>query len=211
MQLFLLDTHTISPETVSKMAATLPPFRAERAARCRRPEGYVQTVAGFCLVRYAIRQLDPHANTEIWEFTESGKPRLAAEKPFFSLSHTTHCIAVAVSAKEEVGVDIEEIKPRSRGFAARYYAKAEQRTVLTAADPESEIIRLWSAKEAEVKRTGTGLAGVDLSDIPLNGVKSSRIEVAGIPHWLSVSPAAFFPPVTWVRAEQLLTDCGFEE
>ena len=109
MTVYLLNLHTLCENDVEALFLTLPAFRAQSAKRYRRREAYVQSVAGFCLVRYAL-QLDPTIDTDAWTFAENGKPYLCSGTPFFNLSHTAHCVAVAVSATEEVGIDIEEIK-----------------------------------------------------------------------------------------------------
>lgn len=186
------------------MFRTLPPFRQESAKRYRRRESYVQSVAGFCLVRYALKQLDPTVDTDAWLFAESGKPHLAVGKPFFNLSHTAHCVAAAVSQDCEIGVDIEEIKPRSGGFAQRICSPTELELVLASCDPTSETIRLWSAKEAEAKRSGKGIAR-GIREIPLESVQSTRFTVDGVPHWLSVSPTRATSTIIWVNKDELLS------
>ena len=202
MRVFLLNTHTVTGDMLQKWAATLPPFRKAAAARCRRPLHYLQTVAGFCLVRYAVRQIAPDADTEQWHTGENGKPCLPAGTPHFSLSHTDHIIAVGVSDEVEIGVDIEEIKPRSKGFAARYCSVAECSRIVASHDPHSELIRIWSAKEAEAKRIGTGLTG-DIRRIPSENSHSIPVECNGAAHWLSLSPRPLSHPVVWVNAAEL--------
>lgn len=205
MRVFLFDPVTLSAEALQQLWDTLPPERAAAAARCRRSEGQLQTVVGFCLVRYALRQLSPGVNTDTWELAPGGKPHLAAGKPFFNLTHTTCCIAVAVSEQEEVGIDVEEIKPHHKGLAERFCSKSECTAIAAASDPASEMIRYWSAKEAEVKRLGVGI-GQGLTGLTLDRVVSQPITSGGIRHWLSVAPAITFPPVEWVSEEQLLAD-----
>ena len=204
MTVYLLNLHTLCENDVEALSQTLPPFRAESARRYRRHEAYVQAVAGFCLVRYVLKQLDPHIDTDAWTFAESGKPYLRDGTPFFNLSHTAHCVAVAVSANEEIGIDIEGIKPRSRSFAERICSAAELTLIEAAADPASEMIRLWSAKEAEAKRSGKGI-GKGMRDIPLGSVQSVSFTVNDAPHWLSVSPTKEAPQIVWVDKKELLS------
>lgn len=204
MTVYLFNLHTLCEHDVDAMFCTLPPFRAKDAARYRHREGYVQSVAGFCLVRYALKQLDPQIDTDAWLFAENGKPYLAAKKPFFNLSHTAHCVAAVVSQDCEVGVDIEEIKPRSAGFAQRICSPTELELVSASCDPTSETIRLWSAKEAEAKRSGKGIVK-GIREIPLESVQSTHFTVDGAPHWLSVSPTRAAPTIIWVNKNELLS------
>ena len=203
MTVYLLNLHTLCENDVEALSQTLPPFRAESAKRYRRREAYVQAVAGFCLVRYALKQLDPSINTDDWVFSKSGKPYLREGTPFFNLSHTAHCAAVAVSKNEEIGIDIEEIKPRSRPFAKKICSAAELALIEAAADPTSELIRLWSVKEARAKQNGKGI-GTGMRALSASAAQSLPLSVDGIPHWLSVAPAETIPCVTWVNKDDLL-------
>lgn len=204
MTVYLLNLHTLCENDVKTLFHTLPAFRAESAKRYRRREAYVQSVAGFCLVRYALKQLDPTVDTDAWTFAENGKPYLRTGTPFFNLSHTAHCVAVAVSVDQDIGIDIEEIKPCSRAFAKKICSAEELQLIETATDPTSELIRLWSAKEAEAKRSGVGI-GRGIREISLETVQSVRFSLDGIPHWLSVSPTEEALSLVWIDKKNLLS------
>ena len=205
MRIFLMETSAVTKEAVEQLAQTLPPWRRAIANRCRQEAAYRQSVLAFCLARFGIRQEDAHANTEDWTHRENGKPYLQAGDPFFNLSHTAHGIAVAVSGQEEVGIDIEEIRPHHPRLVSRICNAAEQAIVTHAPDPVSELVRLWSAKEAVVKQSGIGMGKADLPHIPTNGVQNIHLCFGGIPHWLSVFPASSAPRTEWVSAEMLFT------
>ncbi|HEY6729935.1 MAG TPA: hypothetical protein VI039_02805 [Solirubrobacterales bacterium] len=70
---------------------------------------------------------------------EHGKPRLAGNEPplKFNLSHSGDLALVAVSGANEMGVDVERLRPKRE---ADYYWR-------------------WACHEAEVKCRGTGLLG----------------------------------------------------
>lgn len=76
---------------------------------------------------------------------------------YWSLSHKPKCVAAVVS-KEKIGIDIEEIKPRSESIFS-----------LVASDEEWELgqdrawdtfFRYWTAKEATLKAVGIGIGGL---------------------------------------------------
>ena len=204
MTVYVLELGALCEKDVDALFDTLPPFRKEDAMRYRHREGFTQSVAGFCLVRYALKQLDQKADTDAWSIAENGKPYLATGAPFFNLSHTAHCVAVAVSKQGEIGIDVEQIKAHSIGFTERFYSKQEQSTIQASTDPASEAIRLWSAKEAEAKRSGKGVAR-DTREIPLETVQSVPVTVGGVPHWLSVSPTKEAPQIVWVDKKELFS------
>jgi len=76
---------------------------------------------------------------------------------YWSLAHKSKCVTAVVS-KEKIGIDIEEIKPRSESIFS-----------LVASDEEWELgkdkswdtfFRYWTAKEATLKAIGIGIGGL---------------------------------------------------
>jgi 4'-phosphopantetheinyl transferase len=95
---------------------------------------------------------------------EKGRPfLLSAEPPDFNLSDTAGGTLVALCRRGRVGVDLERTdrEPAVLRLAERYFAAAE--TAALAAMPadaaRSAFLRLWTAKEASCKATGTGIFG----------------------------------------------------
>ena len=195
MHIFVTDLQ-IDLNTARILCDALPPEHAHRASN-------LAATVGYHLVRYAVGQINPFADTTHWELGENGKPRLADGAPCFNLSHSRYGVAVAVSAAHEVGIDLEEIRPHHQRLSKRYCTKAEQALIDDSKDPTSELIRIWTAKEAAAKRLGTGI-DKDFRNIPTNGVQNVRITLGDTPHWLSVSPADEMPQITWITAEELL-------
>lgn len=91
-----------------------------------------------------------------------GYPRL-----HLSISHSFGRAFCAVS-DDMVGADIERITPRIPGFAQDYFTEDECRAVDEAADPDTLITAIWSAKEAGLKALGKGLT-VDTRDLVCKG------------------------------------------
>ena len=78
---------------------------------------------------------------------------------YWSLSHKPKCVTAVVS-KEKIGIDIEELKPRSQSIFS-----------LVASDEEWELgkdnswntfFRYWTAKEATLKAVGIGIGGLKI-------------------------------------------------
>jgi len=87
----------------------------------------------------------------------SGEPTLA-----FNLSHTRGCVACAIAAGGEVGIDVESADRAldGRKIAARYFSTAECDWLDACAARERAIrfIELWTLKEAYIKAIGRGLS-----------------------------------------------------
>lgn len=99
----------------------------------------------------------------------NGKPQIKNhEGLFFNISHSESKIAVVVS-DEEIGIDIEVIRPYSLRLAKKICNEKELLYILGHHPDESEFIKnagkdilhrffeVWTAKEAYFKCIGTGL------------------------------------------------------
>jgi 4'-phosphopantetheinyl transferase len=93
-----------------------------------------------------------------------GRPfLLGTDMPDFNLSDTVGGSVVAVARRSRIGIDLERLDrvPSHRRLARRYFSARECLT-LDALDDESAraaFLRLWTAKEASCKSTGTGIYG----------------------------------------------------
>jgi phosphopantetheine--protein transferase-like protein len=96
----------------------------------------------------------------------SGRPYLEGATLDFSISHTDSLAVCAVdfganAVQARLGVDVERID-RSRDeasmlrIARRWFSEGEIK-LLEKAPTEETFLRIWTAKEAIVKRTGEGL------------------------------------------------------
>ncbi|WP_157251709.1 4'-phosphopantetheinyl transferase family protein [Nonomuraea typhae] len=111
----------------------------------------------------------------------------------FNLSHSGQWALIAVAPEgQRVGVDVERVSAET-GFmelAARMYQPEEAERVRTAGAPE--FFRLWTAKEAFVKATGVGLAGLRDTEVTQQGsaaLVGSRSRAERWPvRWLDVAP-----------------------
>lgn len=105
--------------------------------------------------------------------TASGKPYAEGGQFDFSPTHTQGLVALAIGDCGPIGLDAEA--PRGRDIsrlaraADRWFTPAENRRVRNTIQnrpqkAEEVFLRVWTAKEALVKRTGAGLAGMRRAD-----------------------------------------------
>ena len=91
-------------------------------------------------------------------YNESGKPYLKDKNLYFSLSHSNGIIALTVS-KEEIGLDIELIKPVKDALAKRIMT-TEEYNIYNTLDKNKKIkyfYEVWTSKEAYVKKIGSSI------------------------------------------------------
>jgi len=145
-------------ENFSKYEKCLPSVSPERREKASRMKGSAKTIAvlsEYLLKRELIALLGRDRDIEI-KRTASGKPYIEGGEIFFSVSHSKNFIALAI-AKTPVGVDIEAVKPVNLRVAERFFAPGEREAVFSAESPNEEFLKIWTAKEAYVKLTGTGI------------------------------------------------------
>jgi 4'-phosphopantetheinyl transferase len=126
-----------------------------------------------------------------------GKPRLDPDSRLrFNVAHSGGMALIAVAREMEVGVDLEEIRPRKdlAGVARRVFTQAERDAI----DSEDAFYRHWTAKEAFVKATGRGISSLRSFEVVLQAPEGARlIHVGGDPDEASrwtLAPLDTVPP-----------------
>jgi 4'-phosphopantetheinyl transferase len=102
-----------------------------------------------------------------WQFAAAahGRPEIVPRPGVpplrFSLAHTEGLVAVAVTLRSDVGIDVEprSRRARVRDIAQRFFSPVEA-AALEALPPDRQaaaFLDYWTLKEAYVKATGLGL------------------------------------------------------
>jgi 4'-phosphopantetheinyl transferase len=165
-----LPTHSaevLAPEERMRADASTDPREAQRRAaasvllRC-----VVASLMGQRPQHVTVSRRCPHCPAP------HGRPELPGSPLRVSVSHAGDRVAVAVSTRGAVGIDVERPRARalSRALVRRALTAAEQEYILGASRDRrrSEFLRAWTAKEAILKATGQGLhGGLDQLDLDL--------------------------------------------
>ena len=145
--------------------------------------------AGVLLVRgllsYGIKEKDA-----IISCGENGKPYLAGvrcgqsiqevDNVCFNLSHSGE-YAAAVFGADEVGVDIEHIRPNWRRIADHYFTEEECKRINSLPDAglqEDMFLQLWTMKESAMKASGEGMR-IPLASIEAKGRDRVKVSFNG--------------------------------
>jgi 4'-phosphopantetheinyl transferase len=152
--------------------ASLDPDEQARAARFVRARDRRR----FARCRAALREIlgallgEPPASLR-FRAVARGKPELdLADLPDgqpllrFNVSHSSDLAAIAVCRRNELGIDLEHIRPVSEAerIVASFFSDAEQAEFATIPIEARSIafIRGWTRKEAILKGLGVGIAGL---------------------------------------------------
>ena len=92
------------------------------------------------------------------EVDENGKGRIDnRDNLFFNISHSKDYVVLALS-DEEVGIDIQEIKPLKANVPKRFFTDTDNEYIDRSEDGRIErFTQIWSAKESFAKLTGNGI------------------------------------------------------
>ncbi|MES2744216.1 MAG: 4'-phosphopantetheinyl transferase superfamily protein [Bdellovibrionota bacterium] len=146
-------------------------------------------ICGRVAAKDAVRQYlwtnghkGPIYPAEIWiENDANGKPYISELPGDFMLnvtiSHKPGMGVASVSPMPGIGIDIEKIETRERGFATTVFTPSEM-DMIPSENSSEWITRFWGAKEAFAKSTGLGLQG-DPRQFPIESVSPSGIQVKG--------------------------------
>ena len=154
----------------------------QRAGRLRLPRHRERFIISTGLLRALLgKYLDCRPESIQISRTLQGKPFLpAAFSPApitFNLSHSRDAVLFAVRLREPVGIDVEYMRDNLDfiALAERFLSVQEYRTVssLSGAQQKAAFYTCWTRKEAYLKATGKGLAGLSEAAALENGLPSA--------------------------------------
>lgn len=163
-ELHFLDLSAVDAAEERRWLDGLSAEERARVERTAHPLRRRQRLAGLQLARCAAAEL-LHIPPEQIELRRLPGGQLTASGCCLSLSHSGVLVVCAVG-DAPLGVDAERLRPAPLALARRCFSSGEQ-ALLAAAAPEERdrcFWRIWTGKEALVKRTGEGLAALRRAD-----------------------------------------------
>src|SRR4051794_9602328 len=138
---------------VAALGGVLTADELLRAGRIKSDEGRTRAVVTRATLRKLLaRELGRTPEELVFAAGPHGKPKLddSSAGVRFNLSHPAALALIAIARDVEVGVDLEEIRPRNalRGVARGVFTEAEHEAAELGG--ESDFYRHWVAKEAFV-------------------------------------------------------------
>jgi 4'-phosphopantetheinyl transferase len=148
--------------------------RAERLVREEDRQRYVLAHGGLRAVLSRYLGVNP-SRVELCR-DEVGKPFVTKKSQgqsliTFNMSHAHGRALIAVSMEQDVGVDLERIRPdvEVEKLSERYFAPSEHTSIVQLAEEQRapRFFRYWVAKEAVLKAQGIGLQALHQCEILL--------------------------------------------
>ena len=160
-----------TPEEIARWTDELPEWRRKQVLAYKNDMGRRQSLLAYRLLCQGLREEYGIMEQPTFVYNEHGKPSLALPPPggdgeglYFSLSHCKEGVCCAISDRP-VGIDIESANRKISDSVIRYSMnEGEQALIRESDDPQRTFLRLWTQKEAVLKRLGTGIRD-DMRDI----------------------------------------------
>jgi len=131
--------------------------RREQCLKFKHELGRKTCAAAYLLLCEGLRKEYGITEPPVFEYGEHGKPAIVGHPEVcFNMSHCREA-AICVLSDKPVGVDIESIRRYSDSLARYTMNDAELKRIEQAERRDVEFIRLWTLKEAVLKRSGEGI------------------------------------------------------
>lgn len=129
-------------------------FTEDNKSRTYQHESAVYLLRHAMLAAYGV-----HYDEKNVVLNPHGKPSLGEHPEIqYNISHCMGCVAAIIDdAGNEVGIDVEKIRPFSESVAKRVLSSAELSFLKNSTDPERDFFRFWVLKESYVKALGLGI------------------------------------------------------
>jgi|GEM_PF-1050601 len=201
-----LFTATVPGEALERLLPMLPPERRTQALSYRFSADRGRCVLAYALLMHGLQQEYGIKDPPRFYYGPNGKPYLV-DYPglFFNLTHSKSGVACAI-AEVELGIDIETIAPVDLAVAELVCTSRELANLIDAPSPTDHFCRLWTLKEAHIKRYGGSIA-----DAP-NEIESAELpyfvaHLSDIDSYLCSTENAEIVPVSW-RGDSGLANVG---
>ena len=201
-----------NPHQLEAYAQTLSLDERERAARFKFEHLRRRFTVGRGILRWLLGQYLAIAPARIqFTYGSHGKPLLdSAMHPTplsFNLAHSNDMALFAFARDGALGVDIEHVRSSVdvRALSQRFFTKREHAAIVSLpySQQGSGFFCFWTCKEAYLKATGEGLAG--LQSVEIDILPDGAVHLS-VPHGSSIARSCSM--VQW-QLHQCWPDAGY--
>ncbi|MFB2934107.1 4'-phosphopantetheinyl transferase superfamily protein [Aerosakkonemataceae cyanobacterium BLCC-F154] len=189
----------LSTDLLTDLAVNLSLEERQRAERFYFERDRKKFIACRGLLRIILsRYLKREPHQLEFAYSPQGKPKLKSidseESLCFNVSHSQNLAVFAIALNRPVGIDLEYLRqiPNIEQLAERFFAPSEFSIInaLPTAQQQEAFFRFWTIKEAYLKATGEGLAGlqkiaVSFTSENLIHLHNTESDILLNTHWFS--------------------------
>lgn len=179
-----------SPESYGRLETVLSADELQRAVRFRFERHRLRFIAARGVLRCILgRYLDLDPAQVRFTYSPQGKPAIApplSSPAFtgnlignlqFNLSHSEDMAVYAIRGDRPVGIDVEYVRPiDALALAQRFFTTGESSALaaLPSTCQEKQFFHVWTRKEAYLKATGEGIAGLHQVEVTVKPEEPAR-------------------------------------
>lgn len=159
---YIINIRQLEEETVFQ--AVLPSvssYRRQKITALKNGKDRCRSLGASLTLNAALQRYGLNEGAMEFDLGDQGKPMLRDYPDLhFSLSHAGD-YAICSMGAQEIGNDIERVRPGKLRVADRFFAEEEKEWLYRADLPEeqeSRMFRLWTMKESFLKVTGLGMS-----------------------------------------------------
>ena len=161
--------------------------RREEALKYKHELGQRTCAAAYILLCQGLRELYGITEKPIFEYGPHGKPSIIGHPDIhFNLSHCKEAVICAIS-DNPIGVDVESVERYKENVARHVMNERELKMIAEADRPGVMFTRLWTMKEAFVKRSGNGIID-DMKHVLENATGLITVEGPHMRYVYSIAP-----------------------
>lgn len=158
----------LSDEEMLQIIEQLPDSERQYIKKVKHRQGMEEKITAYRLLQSCLSEIGFTDPLPQIERPEKGRPILRDYPEIcFNISHSKHCVAVAINEEGAVGIDVECRRKCRQELIERVCNKAELATIAQSKDPDMCFLEFWTRKEAYLKMRGEGIKGFDqLQNVP---------------------------------------------
>ena len=162
MKWYKLNINDMSESEYNKFFDLMSEEKREKVKRLKKDRDKKLSVCGEMLAKRAISELTgKNAEEIVFEIKKSGKPFCQNADIEFSISHSGEYVVCAVST-HRVGIDIQIVTPYNDKTAKKVCSEEEIKKIEESSDKAREFIKIWTKKEAVLKRDEKSIFSSDI-------------------------------------------------
>ena len=161
--------------------------RREEALKYKHELGKRTCAAAYLLLCQGLREIYGITEKPMFEYGPHGKPFIIGHPDIhFNLSHCKEAVVCAIS-DHSIGVDVESVERYKESVARHVMNEHELKMIAEAERPGVMFTRLWTMKEAFVKRSGSGITD-NMKHVLENATDLITVEGPHLRYVYSIAP-----------------------
>ena len=148
---FFDDFESLRKHNLKNLANKMPANRIKKYNQYSRDKDKLNCLTSYLLLWFALKQNHLIETPPSFTYGANQKPYIAENNNiFFNISHTNGCVICAIS-NNEIGVDIEKIRPINLNISKKICTPSEQKLFDKSSNKATFLLKVWTKKESYVK------------------------------------------------------------